>query len=98
MVTAAHRLAQLAGELLGDPGAHRHVQLAPVGEVPVDDGLARARLGSDLLHAHAGAVPAHRDEGGVHQLLAAGAAVLVPPRVAAVPPAHRLGFSDTDGT
>jgi hypothetical protein len=47
--------------------------------------------------ADTGAVPAHRGDGGVDQLLAAGAAVLVPPRVTAVAP-RRLRFHGTDGT
>jgi hypothetical protein len=41
-------------------------------------------------------MPAHRGDGRVDQLLAAGATVLVPPRVAAVAPGPDL--HDTNGT
>ncbi len=84
------------GPPVGHPGADGDVQLGAVGEVPVDDGLAGASGSGDLLHADARAVPAHRGDGGVDQLLAAGATVLVPPRVTAVAPAPDL--HDTNGT
>jgi acetyl-CoA acetyltransferase len=73
------------------------------------DGLvARFGLqGESVGEVVAGAVLADRGQGGVDQLLATNAAVLVPPRVAAVAPvgdlllrrrAHRLGFHVTDST
>src|SRR3954453_12727165 len=83
-VVALDRLAELGQQLRGDPVADRDVELGPVGEVPVDDGLARAGLGGDLLHAYARPVLADRGERGVDQLPAARGAVLVPPRIAAV--------------
>ena len=63
------------------------------------DGLvARCGLqGQQVGEVVAGAVPAHRGDRGVDQLLAAGATVLVPPRVAAVAP-RRPRLHDTDST
>src|SRR4051794_33756094 len=81
---ALDRPAELGQQLRGDPVADRDVELGPVGEVPVDDGLARAGLGGDLLHAYARPVLADRGERGVDQLPAARGAVLVPPRIAPV--------------
>ena len=68
----------------GDAVAHGDVELGAVGEVPVDDGLAGAGLGRDLVHADARAVLADRDQGGLDQLFPAVPPVLVPPRVAPV--------------
>ena len=68
---ALDRVPQLGQQLRGDPVADGDVELAAVGEVPVDDGLAGARLGGDLVHADAGAVPADGGEGRLDELLAA---------------------------
>ena len=79
------------------------VELGPVGEVPVDDGLAGAGLGGDLVHADAGAVLADRAQRGLDELLPAGRAVLVPAGAAVAGGRRRRGswcrtVPDTFGT
>ena len=64
--------------------ATARVEAGPVGEVPVDHRLRGARRGRDVVHPHAGAVPADGAHVGLDELAAPGEPVLVPPGAAAV--------------
>src|SRR5947209_7547907 len=64
---------QLALERAGDRGhdfrrdtlADRGIEARPIGEVPVEDGLAGASGGGDLIHVDAGTMLAYRRDRGV---------------------------------
>ena len=78
LVLVGQRRRELADEPLGDQGADREVELAPVVEVAVDGRLAGAGLRGDLVHPHAGTVRPDRPHRRVDKLLAAGASVRLP--------------------
>ena len=84
MRLGCQRRGDVGDEVGGDAASDGDVQVILVGEVAVDAGLARARLGGDVLHADGRAVATDGPDGGLDELGSTGGPVPLPPPRTAV--------------
>jgi hypothetical protein len=95
LALVGQRQGELAHQPFGDSGADRQVELAPVGEVAIDRGLAGAGFRGHLVHPDAGTVGADGPHRRVDELFPAGASMGVP---AGTPSVRCLDRHGPDGT